>query len=101
MGFPNTNMLHFSFMVCFFNGFCFGRKFFVEKGQTCFISVSSPTLLRLGEGLRLSEPEAPKSLVSTSPQPGLLRLGEGLRLGEPVVLFLFLSSVNSRNHQLD
>ena len=60
------------------------------------------------EALRLGEPEVPIFMVSTMPQCGLLRLGvssrlgEGpLRLGEPEVLFLFLSSVNSRNHQLE
>ena len=37
-----------------------------------------------------------------SPRRRSACLGEGpLRLGEPVVLFLFLSYVNSRNHQLE
>ena len=59
-----------------------------------------PDLALPSQGLiRLGEPEAPKSLISASPQQRLLRLGEGpLCLGEPVVLFLFMSSVNSRNH---
>ena len=56
----------------------------------------------------LGEPKAPNFPVSTTPRCGLLHLGVGtrlskgpLRLGEPEVLFLFMSSVNSRNHQLD
>ena len=44
---------------------------------------------------RLGELEAPKFQVSSSPQQGWLRLGE------PEVLFLFLSSINSINHQLE
>ena len=56
----------------------------------------------------LGKPKATNFLVSTTPRHWLLCLGVGsrlsegpLRLGEPEVLFLFLSSVNSRNHQLD
>ena len=42
------------------------------------------------------QPDASSPRRRSSPRrPGLLRLGK------PVVLFLFLSSVNSINHQLD
>ena len=59
------------------------------------ISISCSTSLCLGE------PEAPKFPVFASPRGWLLRLSEGLRLGEPEVLFLFMTSTNSIDHQLD
>ena len=56
----------------------------------------------------LGEPKVPNFPVSATPRHGLLRLGVGpcpgegpLHLGEPEILSLFLSFVNSRNHQLD
>ena len=50
---------------------------------------------RLGEGFCLSEPEAPKLPIFALPWQ------RPLRLGKPEVLILFLSSVYSRNHQLE
>ena len=56
----------------------------------------------------LGEPKAPNFPFSATPHCGLLHLGVGTRLSkgplclsEHEVLFLFMSSVNSRNHQLD
>ena len=63
---------------------------------------ASPPRLRF---IRLGEPKAPNFLVSAMPRRGLLCLGVGTRLGkgplclgELAVPFLFLSSLNSRNH---
>ena len=57
--------------------------------------------------IHLCKPKAPNLPVFATPQRGLLRLGIGpglgegpLRLSELAVPFLFLSSVNSRNHYL-
>ena len=70
------------------------------------IYVQSRSSLPRRRSASLGEPEAPNLSVSAMPRHGLLRLGVGsrlgegpLRLGEPKVLFLFPSSVNSRNHQ--
>ena len=80
----------------------------MAKNSTYVQSRSSPTRrreLRLREELRLGELKAQNFSVFATPRRGLLRLsvgprlGEGpLRLGKLVVLFLFLFSVNSRNH---
>ena len=70
-------------------------EIFDEIGQKCPFLFQPDASSPRRRFVRLNELEAPKSPDSTSPRQGLLRLGK------PKVLFLFMSSVNSINHQLE
>ena len=96
------------FVVCLI-WFCFGlENCLVKLGQKCSFmfqpNASSPRRRSalLGKGLHLGEPKTLKFPVFASPRRGLVHIGKGLlHLGELEVLFLLLSFINSRNHQLE
>ena len=93
-------------MVCLIWFFFWFGNLPSEIEQKCLflfqLDASSPRR----RSVRLSEPEVLNFPVSASPRRRLLCLGEGLRLGdedlfrlgESEVLFLFISSINPRNH---
>ena len=90
-----------SFEVCFGLVLILVGNLLVKNGKDASFQFQADASPPKRRSICLGKPKALKFPVSTSPRQRLLRLSQGLRLGKPEVLFLFLSSVNSRNHQLD